>query len=526
MTKKIISIFISIVLLMTCFAGCSSDDDKYFSCAINTMPEHFDPQVADSQGEKIVAVNIFDGLFKLDEQGVPQKCAISDYKVSEDGLTYTFYLNKDMKYFISSFVKSFLDEKGVSIDGKVTAHDFAFGLTRGILPETNAPGYELISAIKNAENVHNNIGKVSDLGLRVVDDYTLEITLERKDDKFIYALSQPVSYPCDEEFFNLTNGRYGLEKKYIISNGAFYLSDIVDKESVRITKNEEYKGNFAANPISVRLYVNNDQADIAKKINKKTYFAGFLTNQVAVKELNKKVVQTSFNNITTSLVFNMSRTTMQNNSLRIGLVEGIELSTLTDKPTNILVPTHYKMSVNSVENLSTNVADARAKMKKALNELDMDKVTINILCTTEYETIAKSIISCWQKNIGVELNGTLTVVENADFRTKLNKGDFDLAIYPLSIDLADSGDFLSMFTTNHRKNFGKYSSDEYDRLVKEYKMYPSEQKCKDCQSYLLKNAVVMPITTESTVFAFAKGVTGIYFCGDTSNVYFYKGQKK
>jgi oligopeptide transport system substrate-binding protein len=222
----------------------------------------------------------------------------------------------------------------------------------------------------------------------------------------------------------------------------------------------------------------------------------------------------------------MSRTTIQNNSLRIGLVEGIELSSLTDKPTNILVPTHYIMSVNSVESLSTNVADARAKMKKALNELDMDKVTVNILCTTEYETMAKSIISCWQKNIGVELNGTLTVVEDADFRTKVNKGDFDLAIYPLSIDLADSGDFLSMFTTNHRKNIGKYSSDEYDRLVKDYKMYPSEQKCKDCQSYLLKNAVVMPITTESTVFAFAKGVTGIYFCGDTSNVYFYKGQKK
>ena len=490
------------------------------------MPEHFDPQVAESQGEKIVAVNIFDGLFKLDEKGAPQKCAVSDYKISSDGLTYTFYLNKDMKYFVSSYVKSFLDEKEATIDGRVTAHDFVFGLTRGILPETDAPGYELISSIKNAENVHTGLASPSELGLRVVDDYTLEITLERPDSNFLYALSQPVSYPCDEEFFRLTNGRYGLERKYTISNGAFYLSDVVDKESVRITKNEEYKGNFPANPLSVRLYVNTDQADVSKKLNKKTYSVGFITNKDAIGGLNKKVVQTSFNNITTSLVFNMAKTTMQNNSLRIGLVEGIELSTLTDAPASILVPPYYKMSVGSVEGLSTNVTDARAKMKKALNELDMDKVTVNILCTTEDADIAKAIISCWQKNIGVELNGTLTVVEESEFRSKVNKGEFELAIYPLTIDLADSGDFLAMFTTDHRKNVGNYTSDEYDRLVNEYKMNPSQEKCGDCQSYLLKNAVVMPITMEDTVFAYAKGVTGVYFCGDTSNVYFYKGQKK
>ena len=490
------------------------------------MPEHFDPQIAESQGEKIVAVNIFDGLFKLDGNGTPQKCAISDYNVSADGLVYTFYLNKDMKYYISNSVKSFLDEKETSIEGKVTAQDFAFGLKRGILPETNAPGYELINAIKNAEKVHNGFDSAESLGIRVVDDYTLEITLERKDDNFIYALSQPVSYPCDEEFFNLTNGRYGLDKKYLISNGAFYLSDIVDKESVRISKNEEYKGEFSANPLAVRLYVNNDEVDIAKKINKKTYTVGFLTSNEAVEKLNKKIPQTILKNITTALVFNMSRETIQNNSLRAGLIEGIDISEVTDNPANTLVPVYYKTSVSSVEGLPNNVADARAKMKKALNELEKDSITINIICMAQYEEMAKSIISCWQKNIGVELNGTVTVAEKQDFVSKVNSGNFDLAIYPLSIDLADSGDFLSIFTTDHRKNIGKYSSDEYDRLVTDYKMYPSEEKCRDCQSYLLKNAVVMPITTENTVFVCAKGTTGIYLCGDTSNVYFYKGQKK
>lgn len=526
MIKKIISIFISIVILLTCFAGCSNDEDKYFSCAISTMPEHFDPQIADSQGERIVAVNTFDGLFKLDENGAPQKCAVSDYNISADGRVYTFYLNKDMKYYISKSVQSFLDEKEATIDGKVTAQDFAFGMKRAILPETNAPGYELINSIKNAENVHNGLASAESLGIRVVDDYTLEITLEREDENFIYALSQPVSYPCDEEFFSLTNGRYGLEKKYIISNGAFYLSDIVEKESVRISKNEEYKGNFEASPLSVRLYVNVNQEDVVKKINNKTYTVGFLTNKTAIEKLNKKAVQTSLNNITVSLVFNMSKTTIQNHSLRTGLVEGIDLNTVTTTPSKVLVPPHFKLSVDSVDGLPSNVNDARAKMKKALNELDTDNITINILCMKEYEEMAKAIVSCWQKNIGVELNGTITVAESTDFTSKIRSGDFDAAIYPLSVNSAHSVDFLAMLTTDNRGNFMCYSSEEYDRLVQDFNSYPSAEKCGNCQSYLLKNAIVMPISAEDTVFARAKNTTGVYFCGDVSNVYFYKGQKK
>lgn len=157
------------------------------------MPQHFDPQIAKSQGEKIVAVNTFDGLFKLDENGQPQSCAVKNYKVSADGLVYTFYLHNNLEYYVSKVAKSFIEDQEAEIDAKVTAQDFAFGITRAILPETNAPDYDILSVIKNAENVHNGGASASSLGVRVVDDYTLEITLERKSDEFLFALSQPVS---------------------------------------------------------------------------------------------------------------------------------------------------------------------------------------------------------------------------------------------------------------------------------------------------------------------------------------------
>lgn len=490
------------------------------------MPQHFDPQIAKSQGEKIVAVNTFDGLFKLDENNQPQKCAVTDYKVSADGLVYTFYLNNEMKYFISKSAQSFIEDMETEIEGKVTADDFAFGITRAILPETNASDYELLSAVKNAEKVHNGTASPSDLGIQVINDYTLEITLERKSDEFIYALSQPVAYPCDEEFFNLTAGRYGLERKYIISNGAFYLSDIVENESVRFTNNTDYQGSFKAVPTSVRLYVNTDESDIAKKIDAKTYSVGFLSSKSVVGTLSKKTTKTSFQNITSALIFNLSNETMQNHNLRKGLIECVESAAVTENTAKNLIPSAMSFSTDKSLVLATNIDGAREKLKTAFKELKTDNLTIDILCTAENESVAKNIVSCWQKNVGVELNGTVTVVEQKDFASRIRSGEYTSAIYPLTVESNRTADFLGMFKADNKANVFGYSSEEYDRIYSEFKLSPTAEKATDCQTYLLKNAVVMPISGDSTVFAMAKDADGIYFAGDISNIYFYKGQKK
>ena len=70
-----------------------------------------------------------------------------------------------------------------------------------------------------------------------------------------------------------------------------------------------------------------------------------------------------------------------------------------------------------------------------------------------------------------------------------------------------------------------YSSDEYNRIWNDLGKNPTNDKINYAQSYLLKNAVVLPLVSEDTVFAVAKGTSGIYFCGNRANVYFYKGQK-
>lgn len=532
MLKKIISILTALCIIILCFSACNNKDtaNKAFACAVTEMPTHFDPQIAFTVGEKMIAVNIFDGLFKLDENGTPQNCIVKDYTVSDDGLVYTFELLDNMSYYISDKAKKFIEEREGKIDGKITADDFVFGLTRAVLPETAAPDFELISAVKNAESVHSGKTDSSALGVKALGEYTLEITLERADNNFLYALSQPVSFPCDREFFELTGGRYGLEEKYIITSGAFYLSSVTADTSVRIAKNSEYNGPFGAVPSSVGFYLNTDITDAAKKVNKGTYDCGFFAESETSGELGRSVSVTELPNISRSLIFNMANKNMQNLSLRTGLVSCIDLSTVTDTPANSLIPTYYGFLGNQTDipvqdKIPYNIENARNDMVQAFKELGVDNLTVEILCTEDYEDIVKAIVNCWQRDIGVELNGTVTVVSAEDFEKRISSGDFDMAVYPLTADSNRAVSFLSLFTEGNMLNVSRHSSEEYDRLVSELIKSPDIEKAAYCQSYLLKNAIVLPLFTENTVFALAEGVSGIYFYGDSTNVYFYRGQK-
>ena len=77
-----------------------------------------------------------------------------------------------------------------------------------------------------------------------------------------------------------------------------------------------------------------------------------------------------------------------------------------------------------------------------------------------------------------------------------------------------------MFKTGNERNVFGYSSEEYDRIVDDLSMTSSKDKAIYCESYLLKNAVVLPLSYENTIFAVAKGTTGVYSAGDSSNIYF------
>ena len=154
MKKKILAVLLCLCTLFT--TACSSAGTiSTYTISLDSMPKNFDPQVASEDNEFLVLTNIYDGLFEYrDGIVVPNVC--ESYDISADGLRYTFRLRSDSSFYLSK-----------SEQIPVTAHDFAFALERVLNPNTRSPYHQSFSHIKN---------------IRVVDDYTLEVTLSNDRD--------------------------------------------------------------------------------------------------------------------------------------------------------------------------------------------------------------------------------------------------------------------------------------------------------------------------------------------------------
>lgn len=529
--KRFLCVTLALILCITCFCSCGKKETsgKSFAAAVSSLPGTFDPQIAAEDVEKTIALNCFDTLFRPDENGTLQCLAAESYTVSADGLVYTFKIRDGLKYYVPSKAQKFIEEKGGAVPSDITADDFAFGITRGILPETKAADFTLLSNIKNAEAVHNGEADPSSLGIST-NGNTLVITLQKPDKNFLFALSQPISAPCNEQFFNLTAGRYGLEQKYTVFNGAFYVSGVSDEKSVTISKNSEYTGENAAVPASVTFYLNEDFAQIASKIKKGSFDCAFL-DSASKKSAGSKTTEKSLTNITYSLVFNFSQERFASLNLRKGLVSAIDFSVFSGNRADGIVAPDYllageKISNKSVSTASTNIDSARKMLTDALAELDVSTLDIRILCTNDTQDIAKSIVNSWQKNIGVELNGTVSVMEQKDFDSAIAKKDFDIALYPLTSSSSDAKSVLSVFTSGSNMNFTGYKSEEYDRIFADLTENPTQENLTYVQSFLIENAIVIPIQFDSRYFVCGDDVSGIYFVYDTSNIYFGKGRKQ
>lgn len=529
--KRFLCVTLALILCITCFCSCGKKETsgKSFAAAVSSLPGTFDPQIAAEDVEKTIALNCFDTLFRPDENGTLQCLAAESYTISSDGLVYTIKIRDGLKYFVPSKAQKFIEEKGGAVPSDITADDFAFGITRGILPETKAADFTLLSNIKNAEAVHNGEVDPSSLGIST-NGNTLVITLQKPDKNFLFALSQPISAPCNEQFFNLTAGRYGLEQKYTVFNGAFYVSGVSDEKSVTISKNSEYTGENAAVPASVTFYLNEDFAQTASKIKKGSFDCAFL-DSASKKSAGSKATEKSLTNITYSLVFNFSQERFASLNLRKGLVFAIDFSVFSGNRADGIVAPDYllageKTSNKSVSTASTNIDSARKMLTDALAELDVSTLDIRILCTNDTQDIAKSIVNSWQKNIGVELNGTVSVMEQKDFDSAIAKKDFDIALYPLTSSSSDAKSVLSVFTSGSNMNFTGYKSEEYDRIFADLTENPTQENLTYVQSFLIENAIVTPLQFESKYFVCGETVSGIYFVYDTSNIYFGKGRKQ
>lgn len=544
MFKKIASVLALIAVLTVSLCSCG-DDPVTMVMAISSDPLCLDPQIVESDAGRLIVANCFEGLVRLDKDNRIIPGAAESWDISADGLVYTFRLRNNSKWQLLKSYKDVLPDENYmeTFDNRVTACDFEFGLKRTLDPVTQCNDAEKFFCIKNALKINSGEADKSTLGVKALDDFTLEITLERRNDDFLRLLTLAPAMPCKEEFFKETHAKYGLGVEYTFCNGPFYLSRWVDDNSLVIRKSEVYKGGEKVTVDAVYFNVNGDKTSVISKFKQNSYNCAFVDDAFLAELAETEGIQyAECVNTVSGICFNCADTVLENISLRQALASVINFNAVSkpQKAEDIaggIVPDSCRFGEKSYRDTAGkitypvyNEANARTLWQKGLTELERTSADIRIICTEEYTSQMQNVIQGWQRLFGTSIIAKVTPLSDEDFRTAVKNGKYQIAVGKISDTTSMAADTLKKFTTDSRSNVYGYSSEAYDRLVEQIIKTSAGSNiiadCKAAEQMLITDAVFFPLHTFAETAAFGEDVTGLFMTPDFKGINFLNGGLK
>ncbi|TGV10835.1 peptide ABC transporter substrate-binding protein, partial [Mesorhizobium sp. M00.F.Ca.ET.186.01.1.1] len=201
----------------------SAGKPQVFRANLTSEPSTADPGLAKDATSGAVVRATFDGLTRLDKDAKPMNSVASDVKISDDKRVYTFTI-RDSKW---------------SNGDPVTAHDFEYAWKRVLNPKLGAEYAYQLYYIKNAEKVHTGKAQATELGVKALDDKTLEVTLENPTPFFLELTAFYTYYPVDKKVAE-ANPNWANEAATHVSNGPFKMTGWEHKSKIVLEKNENY----------------------------------------------------------------------------------------------------------------------------------------------------------------------------------------------------------------------------------------------------------------------------------------------
>lgn len=526
MLKRLISVILILCMITSLFCACGEEDPVNVIYPIAADPECLDPQIAENDSAKLIVYNCMEGLVRVDADGKIQPGVAKSWNVSADGLTYTFNIREDSCWqMLRSHEKVLGEDYEKTFSTKVTAADCAFGIERALRPETKAENAYLLFPIKNAAKFNSGETGRNSLGLQVVNDSTLVIHLERAYPDLLRILAEPMCMPCDEAFFNATGARYGLELKFTLCNGPYYVGRWVDDGSLTLYSNENYKGYKSVGTNAVYLYVNKDESQYISKFNQGDYNSmQVLPENVTLVNTEDKTVITTANDVY-GFIFNCNDSLLSDVNVRRSLLFATDINTMygEDAPFNKAtgaVPASCMWAEQSYSSLVKNARPSYSPekavdyFKKGLEELDTTNINVSIICEDQFRTSVIRLIQKWEKAFGLAITVSVDAVSAEDLDKFVEKGEYQIAFTKLSAKDGNVLSFLDTFTTENTLNYANYQNEAYDKLIEGCKTKFSGNdlvnKFSDCEQMLINEGVFYPVYSAENYACFSEDVKGVF----------------
>lgn len=452
--KKMIRLIAAAVAPIFLLTACGEEDDGSGGSVytiIEDNPRNLDPQMAQDSSSISIIRNIFEGLVELDENGAYRCAAAESYAISEDGLTYTFKLKKGIKW---SSASGFSDE--------LNAQDYVYSFRRIFDPATLSPYTESFMFIKNAEKVYDGILSATDLGVTADDEYTLTFRLEYPVSDFLYLLTTPPAMPCNEEFFLSTEGRYGLDERFCVCNGAFMLSewnyDPYWNENFLTLKriSDNSTSERMTYPKTVNYIITDDKEEY-ENASGNDIDCNFYSPSELPKLRSMGYAEYPYASV--GITFNPDKEELMNASIRYALAAAADIdvyegeTALGISPAYGIFPSSVMIMGKSARELISESAkpvfpetEAKKVWERGMSEIDSSQLEIVSIMVSEKfadAPIVYMITDSWSKVLGFDCG--VEIVSEEEYFSRIDSGDYEMALTAVTAESCTASAFLRSF---------------------------------------------------------------------------------
>ncbi len=508
--KKLLAVVLSAVMVTSVLAGCGKNDDSNQGSenggdkgtvstemageqVLNLLfdePTTLDVNDVRNASEFQVLSQVQEGLFRTytDENGNDEivLAGAEDYTVSDDNLVYTFKL-RDHNWS----------------DGQpVTAQHYVDSFLRLLNPE-KAFSYSFMGYdIKNGEAYFNGEVGAEEVGVKALDEKTLEITLGQVTPYFLKKLTNVCFYPVRLDVIEAGGETWATDDKVQVYNGPFTIKEWVKENSMTLVKNENYWDAENVKLTEVNMKTVDETATRSllfesKELDVVVGEAEYADKWVKMAEEGKcQFISGKYPGMT-FIGFNQhtggQSGLMNNAKIRLALSLSIDRQEFVDliygryTPANGLIPPgiqvgdlEYRDEVKD-EPLAPLVEKYNSPeklqelFKEGLKELGIDKELSEIELTyiaTANNTVAKNVLEyymqSWQDKLGIKINMNI-LADSSLFVTERNENRYDILANGWHGDYSDPMTFMDLWLTGsgYAKFFGGYKSEKFDKLFEE-----------------------------------------------------------
>lgn len=478
--KKIICMILSVALCGTfVLSGCGKQDknggdgtadkkenEKEIVVATNSETGGLDPAGMIALTYLAYSVSALDELLTYNEAGEIEYRAAESYEVNDDSTVWTFHLRKDAEW---------------SDGTPVTADDFINTMVRSLDPKSGNGYANYLYPIKNAEAIYNGEADADSLGVKAVDDNTLEFTLEKPCVYFLDLLRLPVYTPSCVKYADEVGSGWDKDPKTSVANGPFYLDEYVPEQYFVLKKNEKYwnADKVKLDKITYRFFDDQQSMASAYETGEVDVAPALQSSVMELYEGKDDLVITD--TIATRYIYpNLNVKPLDDVRVRKAINLGINREELCSmvgadtEPTVNFIAKYMKDKQSGgyfVDGAEPPFEENLEEAKKLLAEagypdgkgfpkltynypsLEMDSDTAQVL----QEQLKKNL------NIDIELNAQELQVNY----TERKAGNFDLCRMNWTADFADPYTYLSMLLSNGTYNCSGIRDEKYDALVEQ-----------------------------------------------------------